>query len=984
MELEDLEPLKNTSHGVRLPEFILEDVDKKKFNLFDCKNNADVLKKLALDGLDKKIESGIIDAEKKDKYLGVIDYEMGVFVETKFVDYILLVWDVVNFCKRNKIPTGYGRGSAASSLVNYLVGITEIDSLENNLYFERFISKNRAKSTVVDGVTYLDGSLVPDIDTDICYLRRAEVIEYLENKYPGKFCKLSIFSTFQSKALVKDICKAVLAYTEEQSKKVSDCIPVKYGRVYELEEAYENSAQFKEFCDANTNVYDIAKKLHGLSRNIGSHASAYLVCYDKLDDFMPIQNMDGEFVTCLDMNYAQKQAIKLDLLGLKAATLVDSISEIAGIDHNKIDVKNYETIYKHLKDLDCPYGLFQISGDCNFRVVKDIKPSNLDQLSAVVAIARPGALSYLKDYAEFTNKNEVSSVHEFFDSVLSETGGLPLYQEQTLAMVIKMGFSPEEAETLRRIIGKKDREKMAPWEQKIRDKVNEKGLDPKIADVFWKLANESADYSFNKSCGLDTEVTSKNRSIIKMRDAFAGEEILCYDVSENKDHYVKILDIDRHEALLWHFEFNDGSFIECSMEHKFLCSDNILREIGDIIWDHSIKSKNGNLVVSSYRVIGTRESIDFWMDHEDHNFYANDLVTKNSHSAAYSTMAAKLVYLKFNHPKEFYLGCLKMAQDRADCAEEINEISKEMRYLGYDLLPPDILKSSVDFTVEDGGIRFGLGSVKGIAEKAIPKLRKFVSSKTTNKFEVFAASKEAKINIGIFSSLIQAGAISSLSLDRPKTVLEAQIWGVLTDREKRFCLENGASFKYDLLAMLKTYPSWLDKSGNRIIKDSRIETIRKKFTGYWAIYQQNSQYPKLAAYFYEKKALGYSYSYSLQDIFEYKNNYLCNTKQIKNNKTERDHIDFVGEIISAIRSVSAKGEEYLKIVAGDEFGNQEFMFYGYKFTKYLKEGGEVPEEKDIVYIEGSAGKDIVWVDKMAIQNYSIFTKLSDLKNIEEE
>jgi DNA polymerase III alpha subunit len=385
--------------------------------------------------------------------------------------------------------------------------------------------------------------------------------------------------------------------------------------------------------------------------------------------------------------------------------------------------------------------------------------------------------------------------------------------------------------------------------------------------------------------------------------------------------------------------------------------------------------------IKSIKSIGVVDTLDLEVDNKHHNFLGEGVVISNSHSYSYSTMAAKLVYLKFNHPKEFYLGCLKMAQDRADCAEEINEISKEMRYLGYDLLPPDILKSSIDFTVEGGGIRFGLGSVKGIAEKAIPKLKKFIKSEASNKFEVFNASRMAKINIGIFSSLIQAGAINSLSSDRPKTVLEAQIWGLLTDREKKYCLENGATYKFDLLSMLKNYSEWKDSKGV-VIKDSRIETIRKHFAGYWKIYQQNAQYSKLAAYFYEKKALGYSYTYSLKDIFEYKNDYLANTKQIKNNKTERDKIDFVGEVISLTRAISAKGEEYLKMVVGDEFGNQEFMFYGYKFTKYLKEGGEVPEENSIVYIEGSKGTDIVWVDKMAVQDYNIYTKLSDLKNDE--
>jgi len=589
MELEELEPLKNTSHGVRLPEFLLEPVDKEKFQLGDCKDNAEILRKLALAGLDTKIEKGLVNKNDTQKYKDLIDREMGIFVETKFVDYILLVWDVLNFCRRENIPTGYGRGSAASSLVNYLIGITEIDSLENNLYFERFISKNRAKSTVVDGVTYLDGSLVPDIDTDICYTRRNEVISYLEKKYQGKFCKLSIFSTFQSKALIKDICKAVLTFTEQQAKAVSDCIPVKYGRVHDLEEAYNESESFKAFCEVNSQVYYIAKKLHGLPRNMGSHASAYLVCYDKIDDFMPIQKIDSELVTALDMNFAQKQAIKLDLLGLKAATLVDSISAEAGINHNKIDVKDYNTIYKHLKDLDCPYGLFQISGDCNFRVVKDIKPKNLDELSAVVAIARPGALAYLKDYAKFTNSGEVQSVHEFFDSVLGETGGLPLYQEQVLAMAIKLGFTPDEAETLRRILSKKARDKIAEWEVKIKEKVEEKKLESQVSDVFVKLTTEASDYNFNRCVSLDTVVDMADGGYKMVYEVNIGDKIKGYDPDTKEIIPVVVVNTFKGRTELYEIEFEDGRKLKCSMKHKIMCEDGKMRTLEQILLEkHSV------------------------------------------------------------------------------------------------------------------------------------------------------------------------------------------------------------------------------------------------------------------------------------------------------------------------------------------------------------------------------------------------------------
>ena len=189
-------------HGVRLPEFSIESSAKRHLNLSEDVSNYDFLRGLALNGF-KELNINKNLPEYK-KYVDRAKYELETLKELGFIDYVLLVWDVINFCKTNNIPVGLGRGSAAGSLILYLIGVTRIDPVKYNLYFERFISKIRAKKQVIDGITYLDGSLMCDVDLDICYYNRHKVLEYLENKFKGKTSKILTLNSLSGKLLIKE------------------------------------------------------------------------------------------------------------------------------------------------------------------------------------------------------------------------------------------------------------------------------------------------------------------------------------------------------------------------------------------------------------------------------------------------------------------------------------------------------------------------------------------------------------------------------------------------------------------------------------------------------------------------------------------------------------------------------------------------------------------------------------------------------------
>ena len=482
--------------GVKLPEIKIED---KYYDLVDCQrgsNNFQFLRKLCFKGVK---DLGIDKADNKQEYYDRLTMELNILNDLGFVDYILLNWDVLNFCKEAGIPTGAGRGSAAGSLVLYAIGVTNIDPIQYDLFFERFVSQSRARKIEDDGEIYLDGSLLADIDNDISYDRRVEVIEYINKKYKGKTCKILTLNTLSSKLCIKECGKIIEDLSETEVNQISDTIPKQFGKVAKLKTAYEENEQFKKYAKKYKNAYKIARKIEGLAKNTGVHPSGICISRFSLEDVMPLQKTnDGALVSGYDMDDVASLSVKFDILGLRTLSVVHDVCNQIGIKVSDID-PHHPSIYAALACLEAPQGLFQIEADTNFKVCKDIAPRNLEQLSAVVAIARPGALDFKNNYAEYVRTGESQSVHSFFDDILDYTGGIPLYQEQLMKMAVKVGFTLDESEQLRRIVGKKKVDQMPAWKSKIKDKIEENNLDPAIGEVLWKVAEDSANYSFNKS-----------------------------------------------------------------------------------------------------------------------------------------------------------------------------------------------------------------------------------------------------------------------------------------------------------------------------------------------------------------------------------------------------------------------------------------------------------------------------------------------------
>jgi DNA polymerase-3 subunit alpha len=511
----DFSGIETPIKGVRLPVLKIEDRHKKAVGLSNNCENYDFLRALCKKGfLDLNLKKG---SKEYTEYANRIKYELEILNELGFIDYILLVWDVVNFCRESNIPTGPGRGSAAGSLILFLIGVTKIDSLKYGLYFERFVSKSRAKKTVVDGITYLDGSLMPDVDIDFDFYQRNKVIEYVNNKYQGKTCKILTLNTLSSKLLIKEVGKTLGLKSEDEMTHVTGLIPKVHGQVEDIDVAYAEVKDFKEWCDQNSLIYQTALKLKGLVKNKGVHPSGILISFDNLEDCCPIEmSSDKEDVSGYDMNWVSLFTVKLDALGLRSVSVVDDCCKAIGTTSEKIDI-NDSSIYYNLQDLKHPHGLFQIEADVNYKVTQKVKPKNIEELAAVLSLGRPGAMQFTDQYATYTNTGtiDISTGSTVLDDILKETGGCCLFQE-TLMRACKevFGLSLDEAELIRRACGKKKKEEMMKFEQIIKQRAKEKNIEP-AGEFFWNLLLDSADYSFNKSHAASYAVLSAQTIYLK-------------------------------------------------------------------------------------------------------------------------------------------------------------------------------------------------------------------------------------------------------------------------------------------------------------------------------------------------------------------------------------------------------------------------------------------------------------------------------------
>ncbi|HSW75648.1 MAG TPA: DNA polymerase III subunit alpha [Candidatus Saccharimonadales bacterium] len=448
-------------------------------------------------GLETLANNKRFPAEHKEKYVARLELEMDLIIKMGFVGYFLIVSDFIMWSRRNNIPVGPGRGSAAGALVAWCLEITNIDPLKYNLLFERFLNPERVS--------------MPDIDIDFCIEGRETVINYIKDKYGhDKVCQIITFGTMLAKGVIKDVARA-LGLPFEESNMITALVPEQLKIT--LKEALEQEPQLKELTENNPtikHVFDIAFKLEGVTRHASKHAAGIVITPEPTHEMLPIfiPPKDNAIVAQYAMTELESIGfLKIDLLGLKNLTLVkNTLNSIKHHQNITIDIDHIPLDDQKTFDLlqaGKTSGVFQLESDGLKDVLRKLKPDKFEDIIAVNALYRPGPLNagMVDDY--ILRRHGKQTIEYFFDElkdVLEETYGVIVYQEQVMKIASVIGgYSLGEADILRRAMGKKKADVMAEQKKLFVDRAVAKGFDLKKSDALFELMAYFAGYGFNKS-----------------------------------------------------------------------------------------------------------------------------------------------------------------------------------------------------------------------------------------------------------------------------------------------------------------------------------------------------------------------------------------------------------------------------------------------------------------------------------------------------
>ncbi len=463
------------------------------------------LRKLCLDGLKERYPAVTPELEQR------VDFELSVIEKMGYAGYFLIVQDFVNFAKHKGIPVGPGRGSAAGSIVSYLLHITDVEPTKYNLLFERFLNPERVS--------------MPDIDIDFCYTRRPEVIAYVTEKYgKDRVSQIVTFNTMAARGAIRDVGR-VQNMPLQDVDKIAKMIPETLGIT--LDEALAASPDLQKTYQSVSTVrklIDVAKRIEGLARNTGKHAAGVVISAFPLAELVPLQKLNDQVQTQYPAEDLEKLGLlKMDFLGLRTLTLIHDALQLIE-QHQKKTIVFADMGYddKHTYQLLCrgeTIGLFQLESKGMQGLIKDMKPQVFEDLIAILALYRPGPLGsgMIKDYVN--NKNGTTKVKydlPELEPILKDTYGLIVYQEQVMQIASLLGgFSLGEADLLRRAMGKKKHEEMVKQRAKFVEGAIARGYPKDKSEAIFSLCEKFAEYGFNKSHSAAYAVVSYQTAYLK-------------------------------------------------------------------------------------------------------------------------------------------------------------------------------------------------------------------------------------------------------------------------------------------------------------------------------------------------------------------------------------------------------------------------------------------------------------------------------------
>ena len=476
--------------GYRFPEYVAP----------EGKSLDEFIREISGKNLERILRENEIPGEAHEVYRQRLHSELDTICKMGFSAYFLVVSDFIFHAKKNDIPVGPGRGSAAGSLVAYALGITAIDPIRHKLIFERFLNPERVS--------------MPDIDVDFCAEHRDEIIRYVTEKYGAdKVAQIGTFGTMSSKAVIKDVGR-VLGLPYSEVDRLSKMIPSFRGKVFSIEEAVKKVKEIKDRLSENkqlAEVVELAKSLENMVRHSSTHAAGIVISNEPIADYIPLyKGSKDEIVTQFDMNSIEKLGyVKFDFLGLKTLTIIDKAVKYVRENQEKSEEEfNLDKIplddpqvYTLLSE-GVTMGIFQVESAGMKDLLAKLRPSEFEDITAALALYRPGPLdSGMAE--EFTLRKKGSKVdfpHPALREILGGTYGLFVYQEQIMQTASELaGFTMGEADLLRRAMGKKKSSEMRAQRKRFLTGAEEKGIERKKAEELFDTMEKFAEYSFNKS-----------------------------------------------------------------------------------------------------------------------------------------------------------------------------------------------------------------------------------------------------------------------------------------------------------------------------------------------------------------------------------------------------------------------------------------------------------------------------------------------------
>ena len=601
-------------------------------------------RKLCLDGFARRYPEG------QEEYRRQLQYEMDMIKKMGFVDYFLIVSDFIAFAKGNGIPVGPGRGSAAGSMVSYCLNITDLDPMKYHLYFERFLNPERVS--------------MPDIDIDFCIRRRQEVIDYVNQKYGSDHvAQIVTFGTMAARGSVRDVGR-VLGMPYGDVDAVAKLIPSGPGALHiTLEDSLKLSKQLKDAYDGDEKIkklIDTAMAIEGMPRNTSTHAAGVVITSRPVCDYVPLATNDGLPVTQYIMTTLEELGLlKMDFLGLRNLTILDdAVRMVQSKEKNftlaSIPENDPETMAMLSEGKTS--GVFQMESAGMTGVCLGLKPQNIEDITAIIALYRPGPMDSIPRFIACKNNPEkITYKHPSLVPILSNTYGCIVYQEQVIQIFQQLaGYSLGQADMVRRAMSKK-----------------------------------------------------------------------------------KAKDIQRERAAFVHGD-PSRNIVGCE--------------------------KNGVPAAIA-------ESI-----YDEINDFANYAFNK-AHAACYAVVAYQTAWFKCHHPKEYMAALLTSV---LDSTEKVAEYIAECRAMGIPLLPPDVNESDADFTVVEGGIRFGLVALKGVGRAVINSLleERRKGGPFTDFLDFCDRLFDQDLNRRVVESLIKSGAFDAMGCRRSQLM---QVYGQVLD-----------------------------------------------------------------------------------------------------------------------------------------------------------------------------------------------------------